>query len=102
MVAPHAGAWIEITKNGTKEDTFAVAPHAGAWIEISSSRYSRMKNSVAPHAGAWIEIIKMISVKSLRHCRSPCGSVDRNLLKSLTIGSVVMSLPMRECGLKFR
>ena len=34
-VAPHAGAWIEITLDQTKIDRYDVAPHAGAWIEMS-------------------------------------------------------------------
>ncbi len=34
MVAPLAGAWIEIDKNGTTESGIKVAPLAGAWIEI--------------------------------------------------------------------
>ena len=33
-----------------------VAPHAGAWIEIVTNPLSEIKSSVAPHAGAWIEI----------------------------------------------
>ena len=34
-----------------------VAPHAGAWIEINSSWVDASYEEVAPHAGAWIEII---------------------------------------------
>ena len=33
-----------------------VAPHAGAWIEISNSSDIGEKRDVAPHAGAWIEM----------------------------------------------
>ena len=33
-----------------------VAPHAGAWIEIQQTVYRSKKKLVAPHAGAWIEI----------------------------------------------
>ena len=33
-----------------------VAPHAGAWIEITLSHLKSANDSVAPHAGAWIEI----------------------------------------------
>jgi len=34
MVAPHTGAWIEITKDTDMVTVITVAPHAGAWIEI--------------------------------------------------------------------
>ncbi len=34
VVAPHAGAWIEIKKGGLQQGKDRVAPHAGAWIEI--------------------------------------------------------------------
>lgn len=30
---------------------FAVAPHAGAWVEISCRRLAREYSIVAPHAG---------------------------------------------------
>ncbi|EJF40497.1 hypothetical protein HMPREF1141_1531 [Clostridium sp. MSTE9] len=33
-VAPHAGAWIEISDIAVTSFTIAVAPHAGAWIEM--------------------------------------------------------------------
>ena len=35
---------------------FAVAPHTGAWIEISYFPSSGYYMGVAPHTGAWIEI----------------------------------------------
>ena len=36
-VAPHAGAWIEITLGGCALAGGIVAPHAGAWIEICAT-----------------------------------------------------------------
>ena len=33
-----------------------VAPHAGAWIEMDGINHGRFASTVAPHAGAWIEI----------------------------------------------
>ena len=33
-----------------------VAPHAGAWIEMIVVTLCRFLWTVAPHAGAWIEI----------------------------------------------
>ena len=37
MVAPFAGAWIEITVIKVAQFADGVAPFAGAWIEISQS-----------------------------------------------------------------
>ena len=36
MVAPFAGAWIEILKRSNLCGLFSVAPFAGAWIEITA------------------------------------------------------------------
>ena len=77
MVAPLAGAWIEIGEIGlglgseslpSRERGLKlisliflyrfeeVAPLAGAWIEIILYRDSEFCIAVAPLAGAWIEI----------------------------------------------
>ena len=57
MVAPHAGAWIEILNQRRRASARKeVAPHAGAWIEIFMEKVTCQSVSVAPHAGAWIEI----------------------------------------------
>ena len=77
IVAPHAGAWIEIISVVTSWQQYAVAPHAGAWIEMLTLQELTVVCQVAPHAGAWIEIIGPESVQSLK-----------------------MSLPTRERGLK--
>ena len=55
-----------------------VAPLAGAWIEIKVSEETVTESYVAPLAGAWIEI---------------------NLSSDGLL--IVMSLPLRERGLKF-
>ena len=77
-VAPHTGAWIEISPHVRYFWNMPVAPHTGAWIEIPicctlcakcKSRPTRARGlkftrsdiamqalPVAPHAGAWIEI----------------------------------------------
>ena len=78
-VAPHWGAWIEISAlrlfdtvgceshptgvRGLKLTVFdfylyviLVAPHWGAWIEIPQSATNAPSRYVAPHWGAWIEI----------------------------------------------
>ena len=46
-VAPYAGAWIEIVKQGYVTADTPVAPYAGAWIEISitASSSARFKTS---------------------------------------------------------
>ena len=78
IVAPFAGAWIEIINHFLACARLVVAPFAGAWIEISAmmptispqrslpSRERGLKSNeadevsgavkVAPFAGAWIEI----------------------------------------------
>ncbi|MEE3391508.1 MAG: hypothetical protein VZR28_10065 [Candidatus Cryptobacteroides sp.] len=46
IVAPHAGAWIEIRRLQTTHLLLPVAPHAGAWIEIATLlMYSAMSMS---------------------------------------------------------
>ena len=97
LVAPLAGAWIEISKQGRNLKYYIVAPLAGAWIEISRCIFRNTRHIVAPLAGAWIEIrcielphIRMWSLPSRERglksmnlrkhepivCRSPRGSVD--------------------------
>ncbi len=56
MVAPRAGAWIEITQGDFADFGYNVAPRAGAWIEILIPIKYMFFTSVAPRAGAWIEI----------------------------------------------
>ena len=53
-----------------------VAPLAGAWIEIERERKAFQDNGVAPLAGAWIEIFPATPRLILTLCRSPRGSVD--------------------------
>ena len=78
VVAPLAGAWIEmgvLTAIERREEShpsrvrglkcdptdyasngFSVAPLAGAWIEISPRIRGDAMSEVAPLAGAWIEM----------------------------------------------
>ena len=53
-----------------------VAPLAGAWIEIVVSKSARSPILVAPLAGAWIEIKYQRCGTGRDISRSPCGSVD--------------------------
>ena len=55
---------------------FTVAPHAGAWVEISSCGEDMLdRNWVAPHAGAWVEIGCVIRLSAGMDSRPPRGGV---------------------------
>ena len=56
IVAPLAGAWIEILESKGMDSNTFVAPLAGAWIEIRETYAAQEAKLVAPLAGAWIEI----------------------------------------------
>ena len=51
LVAPLAGAWIEIRRTPCRCRPFAVAPLAGAWIEIYNARYCFMSKMSRPPRG---------------------------------------------------
>ena len=78
LVAPLAGAWIEISPALYTSTAANVAPLAGAWIEIAALFFTAVPIPVAPLAGAWIEM-------------PLSGSTP----------SSFASLPSRERGLKF-
>ena len=78
LVAPFAGAWIEIRREQKPRKVKGVAPFAGAWIEIVCITSTDYPGEVAPFAGAWIEIYPPAS----RKCK------------------LITSLPSRERGLK--
>ena len=72
MVAPFAGAWIEITVKKTSSFKSYVAPFAGAWIEIKILVMRASIIPVAPFAGAWIEIMVLSNgVRTFGSLRSP-------------------------------
>ena len=75
-VAPHAGAWIEISIDTANLNRSAVAPLMGAWIEIEMVVRQTKMERVAPLVGAWIEIYSEITDKVTAWSRSPRGSVD--------------------------
>ena len=84
-VAPHVGAWIEISQINLNEQEaqshptwvrglkfhgaahiaglVTVAPHVGAWIEIGGQPEGGEPPHVAPHVGAWIEIVTSFRVE---------------------------------------
>ena len=76
LVAPLAGAWIEILNSVIYYHSLVVAPLAGAWIEIASNYSAWIFDEVAPLAGAWIEINGLRFFFPIHRSRSPCGSVD--------------------------
>ena len=79
IVTPFAGVWIEIRLLWSLGKSISVTPFAGVWIEISVSADGDTVPFVTPFAGVWIEIQQTTMSK-----------VSRKL-----------SLPSRECGLKF-
>ena len=70
--------WIEIGKSVDTAQNYIVTPYAGVWIEISLLNPFSISGNVTPYAGVWIEMHMQIS------------QVIYNL-----------SLPTRECGLKY-
>ena len=98
MVAPHAGAWIEIGIGGLGRRRFrslpmrerglkfgcaklrvagqAVAPHAGAWIEIGRGSRRHPCGESLPMRERGLKLMKRHLIKDCDACRSPCGSVD--------------------------
>ena len=54
--------WVRGLKYWPKDRKYKkyVAPHVGAWIEISVVEKRPIDEYVAPHVGAWIEIKTML------------------------------------------
>ena len=77
MVAPFAGAWIEMQSAPEGGRSSPVAPFAGAWIEILGAHPEEIVNCVAPFAGAWIEIF--IEVVLPNGARTSLPSRERGL-----------------------
>ena len=63
IVAPLAGAWIEMDEHTELIHLRGVAPLAGAWIEISYICMFRNRNTVAPLAGAWIDFESLCTAR---------------------------------------
>ena len=75
LVAPRAGAWIEIDGLQVFENTTAVAPRAGAWIEITPSLTLNPVPRSLPVRERGLKLL--IQEERLSPGgRSPCGSVD--------------------------
>ena len=78
-VTPLAGVWIEIDGMPIFPRLPCVTPLAGVWIEMKDFPSKSQICVVTPLAGVWIEILH---------------------LSTVLVG--ILSLPLRECGLKFR
>src|SRR5699024_7197108 len=103
LVAPRAGAWIEIDRRVRIYNKALVAPRAGAWIEIFPLFAAAPLRRVAPRAGAWIEIF----LRGLRsYGRRSSLPVRERGLKCRSPGAPwavrFRSLPVRERGLKWQ
>ena len=100
VVAPFAGAWIEISVN-TFDTTVCglVAPFAGAWIEMVAFWAAAARAAVAPFAGAWIEIF-LPFILPPRHWSLPSRERGLKYCHAFIREYVPASLPSRERGLK--
>ena len=78
-----------------------VAPHAGAWIEMLCPYAPSGARNVAPHAGAWIEIAH---IRCYRPFFWSLPTRERGLKYQWYLGAILykMSLPTRERGLKYQ
>ena len=99
VVAPFAGAWIEIRKTGQKTIPRRSLPSRERGLKCSPQVSFRVTVLVAPFAGAWIEIEnpKNVEVKA----RSlPSRERGLKLHGRMRILAHLQSLPSRERGLK--
>ena len=75
LVAPLAGAWIEIQQMLESEREVAVAPLAGAWIEIWYHKYKNTSQLSLPSRERGLKYC-VDYIMGRNHSRSPRGSVD--------------------------
>ncbi len=76
MVAPFAGAWIEIALELAYPFNYLVAPFAGAWIEISSGWLSLTWLSSLPSRERGLKYQEDLNILLRLFRRSLRGSVD--------------------------
>ena len=87
---------------GTKMElvTILVAPFAGAWIEIRNKSIMHPAENVAPFAGAWIEMPKCKN--TIRELKSlPSRERGLKYVTPFVYVRYSKSLPSRERGLKY-
>ena len=78
-----------------------VAPHAGAWIEILKKSPRKSVNSVAPHAGAWIEMNPKYQISLLIAGSHPTRVRGLKCVELAILFGAALSHPTRVRGLKF-
>ena len=78
-----------------------VAPLAGAWIEMDEKKARMMRVSVAPLAGAWIEIMTMTIYFRGKNRSLPSRERGLKSTQHASIPGHEQSLPSRERGLKY-
>ena len=101
FVTPLAGVWIEIGESEQQHPRYPVTPLAGVWIEIAKCTNVRKNWKVTPLAGVWIEIFGISSPAARNISVTPLAGVWIEILKMGIKNTVCLSLPSRECGLKF-
>ena len=63
LVAPHAGAWIEIIEYLVNDMAALLSlPTRERGLKLVEIRIEGSKIIVAPHAGAWIEILNLETI----------------------------------------
>ena len=76
LVAPFAGAWIEIEMGGTERDDCSSLPSRERGLKSARNGRQDAGDHVAPFAGAWIEIAAEAMAALGYVSRSLRGSVD--------------------------
>ena len=76
LVAPLAGAWIEMMISLPARTSLSSLPSRERGLKCYHIEWSLIQKKVAPLAGAWIEIAHEEHVYCPEYSRSPRGSVD--------------------------
>ena len=121
MVAPFAGAWIEILRHCQSHSVYPVAPFAGAWIEIGSRKGLHFSVWSLPsrerglkYNETYVFITDSMSLPSRERglksalksssfrakCVAPFAGAWIEIPKSIVSPLISRSLPSRERGLK--
>ena len=100
-VTPLVGVWIEIKEICHCSHWNAVTPLVGVWIEIIGNLYNIGWNSVTPLVGVWIEILREQKKKCL-FLSLPLWECGLKYRCKHQAARSAASLPLWECGLKYR
>ena len=99
VVAPLAGAWVEIQLEHLLNDQEEVAPLAGAWVEMQSKSMADWKRmAVAPLAGAWVEIKEWRFLENPHKTSLPSRERGLKLLYVTTLWFVLRRSPRGSVG----